>query len=191
MTGTSDAWFRPRGLVHRRVSSRVAHVRRRLQQAVQSGDSFETERWALAALHAVADDSGHARVRGPYRRRDNELDAVIAVCRDIEKRPAPRLSVADRARSVQMTSTRLTRAFARYLGMSPHQYVVRWRLATACALLDEGTLVSETCYRVGFENLSHFCRSFQRALGCRPSRWSTFPLRERRRKVQAMLGWRS
>jgi AraC-like DNA-binding protein len=66
--------------------------------------------------------------------------------------------------------------------------VVRWRLAAAAALLDQGLGVSESCWRSGFENLSHFCRTFQRSFGARASTWRKLPLRERRRKVQAFLG---
>lgn len=71
-------------------------------------------------------------------------------------------------------------------GAEPHQYVVRLRLAAAAELLDQGRGVSDSCWRSGFENLSHFCRAFQGAMGIRASRWHGLPLRERRRKVQAL-----
>jgi AraC-like DNA-binding protein len=65
--------------------------------------------------------------------------------------------------------------------------VVALLLTAAAELLDQGASVTESCWRCGFENLSHFCRTFQRGFGVRASRWRTLPLRERRRKVQALL----
>jgi AraC-like DNA-binding protein len=184
----ADPWYRPGALALRRATPRLSLVHRRLAVAVAAGDGFETERWGLATLTALTADTGRAPLRGAYRSRRADLDAVLAVCRAIEADPAARVSVASRAQAVQLTGTRLTHAFARYLGVSPHQYVVRWRLACAAELLDSGGSVSNSCYGAGFENLSHFCRTFQRVLGSRPSLWRTIGLSERRRKVQAMLG---
>jgi AraC-like DNA-binding protein len=183
----ADPWYRPVALAHRRATPRLALVHRRLAAAVAAGDAFDTDRWALAAMGALAADTDRAPLRGAYRPRRADLDAVLAVCRAIEADPACQVSVAERARAVHMTSPRLTHAFARYLGVSPHQYVVRRRLVCAAELLDGGGTVSASCYGAGFENLSHFCRMFQRVLGSRPSLWRTIPLSERRRKVQAVL----
>jgi AraC family transcriptional regulator len=178
------AWARTRWVARETGTPRLAYVHARLGAAAATGNAFELERWGLGALTALrADGAGH-NTRGPYAARGADVDAVIAVCRDVEADCVARTSIADRARRVGMTSTRLTHCFRRYLQMSPHQYVVRWRLAAATNLLDAGASVSEGCYRSGFENLSHFCRSFRRAFGVRASEWRSLPLRERRRKVQ-------
>jgi len=47
---------------------------------------------------------------------------------------------------------------------------VRARLKRARALLRTGTSVTNACYAVGFNNLSHFIRSFRRTFGDVPSR---------------------
>lgn len=187
VTGAEHGWVRAGWVARREPTPRLAHVQRRLAGAVDAGDQFETERWALAALTALEADSRAARARGHYAVRRGEVDLVIAACRAIEADPSGQLSVAQRARDLGLTSTRLTHAFRRYLGVSPHQYVVRHRLARAAALLDQGSGVSDSCWRSGFENLSHFCRTFQRALGVRASAWRHLSLSERRRKVQAFL----
>ena len=117
------------------------------------------ERWALASLTALEVDARDRTVRGCYAARDNDLDAVIAACRAVEADPEIPRSVADRARDVGLTSTKLA-AFRRYVGASPHEYVLRWRLAVAAELIDSGR--RERDLLRGFENLSHFCRTFQR-----------------------------
>ena len=184
---TPDPWYQHGRLGRRRGSPRLAMVQRRLSSAVDQSDSFATERWAIAALDALVADGAPTHSRGPYAVRSDDLDAVMETCRAIEERPQAPLSVATRARGVHMTSTRLTHAFRRYVGVSPHHYVIRWRLVAAAELLNASCSVTESCYRSGFENLSHFCRTFQRAMHTRPSHWRQLSLPERRRKVQAML----
>ena len=156
--------------------------------AIASADAFQMERWALAALTSLEVDACDRTVRGRYAARDKDVDAVIAACRAVEAHPEMRRSIADRARDVGLTSATLTRAFRRYVGASPHEYVLRWRLAVAAELIDSGVGVSETCYRAGFENLSHFCRTFQRTFGVRASAWRALALRERRRRVDDLTG---
>jgi AraC-like DNA-binding protein/quercetin dioxygenase-like cupin family protein len=187
VAGNEDAWMRARWLARAAATPRLSYTHRRLSGAAHAADGFAMERWALAGMLALDDDADAARTRGVYAPRASALDAVAAACHAIEGDAVARRSVADRAREVGLTSTQLTHAFRRYLGLSPHQYVVRHRLAAASQLLDDGASVSDACWRSGFENLSHFCRSFARALGCRPSAWHRQTPRERRRKVQALL----
>jgi AraC-like DNA-binding protein len=188
VAGWEHAWARA-GWVARAVPTpRVAHAQARLARAVDDAESFELERWSLATLSALAGDSTDDRARGHYAPRRADIDAVVEACLAMDADPTSRRSVADRAREVGFTGASLTHAFRRYLGISPHRYVVRRRLAAGAGLLDEGRSVSESCWRSGFENLSHYCRSFQRALGVRPSTWRRLSSAERRRKVQDMLG---
>ena len=186
--GAEHGWVRAGWAARREATPKLACVERRLADATSAGDQFETERWALAALNALVGDSRDTGTRGHYAIRRSDVDLVVAACRAIETDPMRRLSIAERARALGLTSTRLTHAFRRYLGVSPHQYVVRHRLTAAADLLDQGFNVSDSSWRSGFENLSHFCRSFQRAFGVRASAWRRFSLPERRRKVQAFLG---
>ncbi|MCA0374621.1 MAG: helix-turn-helix transcriptional regulator [Gemmatimonadetes bacterium] len=180
-----DTWARAGWPAREIATPRLAYVDRRLATAAQHADRFELERWALAAVTALHDDT--ATVRGRYAARADDVDAVVAACEDIEHDPCARRTIAERARAVGLTSTRLTHSFRRYVGESPHQYVIRWRLGQAASLRDAGWSVSESCYRAGFEHLSHFSRTFQRAFGVRAAIWPALPLAERRRKVQALL----
>jgi AraC-like DNA-binding protein len=186
VSGAEHAWERAGWSARTSATPRLAYVDARMASAAASGDHFELERWAIATLTALESDTRAPVTRGRYAARRADVDAVIVACRAIETDPVARRSIADRARDVGLTSTRLTHYFRRYVGASPHQYVMRWRLVASADLLDSGLGVSESCYRSGFENLSHFCRTFQRTFGVRASTWNTLALRERRRKVQAL-----
>ena len=61
------------------------------------------------------------------------------------------------------------RLFARVLGVTPHQYLVRCRLRAAARLLaDPARRITDIAYDVGFADLSNFVRSFRRAAGVSP-----------------------
>ena len=80
------------------------------------------------------------------------------------------LNVSDLARAVGMSMFHFTRVFADLTGLPPHRYLLRARLKAAHAMLRDGRSVTETCYACGFNNLSHFTRSFARRYGSAPSR---------------------
>jgi len=73
------------------------------------------------------------------------------------------------------------RLFARVLGVTPHQYLVRCRLRAAARLLaDPRISITAIAYDIGFADLSNFVRTFRRAAGVSP--------REFRRAAQKRSG---
>jgi AraC-like DNA-binding protein len=69
-----------------------------------------------------------------------------------------------------MSVFRFTRVFTELVGRPPHRYLTERRLAVAREMLDQGRGVTETCFACGFNNLSHFSRTFTRQFGASPSR---------------------
>ena len=84
--------------------------------------------------------------------------------------PAAHHSLWRLASEVSMSPFQFARVFRELVGVPPHQYLIRLRLARARVLLQSGTTVTDACYAAGFNNLSHFVRSFHRAFGVSPSR---------------------
>lgn len=71
-----------------------------------------------------------------------------------------------------LSSFYFLRIFSAALGVTPHQYLIRLRLARAAEMLIEGTKpITEIALDVGFEDLSNFVRSFHRAAGQSPRRF--------------------
>jgi len=63
----------------------------------------------------------------------------------------------------------LIRVFKKEKGITPHQYLIQYRLSAAAQLLRYSTLsVEQISKQVGFSSASHFISSFAKANGCTP-----------------------
>jgi len=73
------------------------------------------------------------------------------------------------ARQAGLSPFHFVRLFAKVVGVTPHQYLVRCRLRHAARLLaDDARLITEIALDVGFADLSNFVRTFHRAAGVSP-----------------------
>jgi len=78
----------------------------------------------------------------------------------------------DTARQVDLSPFHFLRLFAKALGVTPHQYLVRTRLRRAAQLLaDDARSVTEVAFDAGFADVSNFVRTFHRAAGVSPRRF--------------------
>jgi len=73
------------------------------------------------------------------------------------------------SRQAGLSPFHFLRLFARVLGVTPHQYLVRCRLRHAARLLaDPARSITDVAFDVGFADLSNFVRTFRRAAGVSP-----------------------
>ena len=78
------------------------------------------------------------------------------------------------ATTVGMSETKLKQLFKQTFGDSIYNYYQKVRMEEAAFLLKQaGYTVSEVGYQLGFSNLSHFSRLFQRHYGITPKKYST------------------
>ncbi|WP_433933786.1 helix-turn-helix transcriptional regulator [Sorangium cellulosum] len=76
------------------------------------------------------------------------------------------------AQEAGLSAFHFLRLFARVLGVTPHQYLVRARLRRAARLLADGARsITDIALDVGFGDLSNFVRTFHRAAGVSPRRF--------------------
>ncbi|MDD2405661.1 MAG: substrate-binding domain-containing protein [Sphaerochaetaceae bacterium] len=88
----------------------------------------------------------------------------------IETHAAGQLSRWKIADSANVSEDYLTRIFKKELGLSPWEYVNRYRIHLACDLLLHTNLpLSEISIKTGFQDQAYFCRVFKKLQGCTPS----------------------
>ena len=76
------------------------------------------------------------------------------------------------AREFGLSPFHFLRVFAKILGVTPHQYLIRSRLRRAARLLaDDPRPITEVAFDVGFGDLSNFVRTFHRAATVSPRRF--------------------
>jgi AraC family transcriptional regulator len=87
----------------------------------------------------------------------------------LDAHSAEPVALEDAARQAGLSPFHFLRLFAKVLGVTPHQYVVRSRLRHAARLLaDEARSITDIALDVGFADLSNFVRTFRRAAGVSP-----------------------
>lgn len=87
----------------------------------------------------------------------------------LDERAHESLALDQAAREAGLSPFHFLRLFARVLGVTPHQYLVRSRLRRAARLLaDDTRSITDVAFDVGFQDLSNFVRSFHRAAGVSP-----------------------
>jgi AraC-like DNA-binding protein len=163
-TGCDAPWVR----AERRVlpaSNRLRYLRWGLRRAVEDNAPMLAEYCASEIFGAPLDPGPlfSARKFGWYAER------IHAARERLDAAYADTLTVGDLARGVGMSLFHFTRVFVELIGMPPHRYLLEARLGAAAKMLRAGRPVTETCYAVGFNNLSHFSRSFARRFGRAPS----------------------
>lgn len=120
----------------------------------------------LAALAARAGGTAtHATASPSPADRRRAVQAALWLDENFRE-PVTLDSLAARA---GRSATHFLRVFARVVGATPHQYLLRARLRHAARLLASGdTPVTEVALDAGFADLSNFVRSFGRAAGASP-----------------------
>ena len=163
-----------------RCTNRLAFLKYRVAQLTRDGYSIGWEDWAVELAAAV----GAAPELSMRCYGDRQLrwyaERVEAVRELFETRYSEAHSLLSVARSIGMSPFQFCRVFAELVGTPPHRYLLDVRLNRAAQLLSDGKPVTETCFDVGFSNLSHFTRSFQRRFGCVPSSIKSRPLNSAR-----------
>ncbi len=119
-------------------------------------------------LAVLARRPGVVREDPQGRRQEEYLQRALD---DIATNFAGPLTVAGLARRAGLDRTYLYSLFMDHLGVSPKDYLVRFRVDQACSLLRTPLSVAEVARSVGYDDPQGFARVFRRIRGTPPGAW--------------------
>ncbi|CAN5282877.1 AraC family transcriptional regulator [soil metagenome] len=101
--------------------------------------------------------------------RDDHIGAALRL---IHSRPTEDWTVDNLARHVGMSRSVFADRFAKLIGLSPMNYLGRWRMQLAARTLEDSDVsVAQAAATVGYESEAAFRRSFKRLVGVSPAEW--------------------
>jgi AraC-like DNA-binding protein len=140
-----------------------------LAQAAAEGSSdigLDEFCWLFPARFAQV-VSGRKQPPAQARPRDRRRAVEAALWLDAHSHE--RIHLDGAAQQVGLSPFHFLRLFAKVVGVTPHQYLVRSRLRHAARLLaDNARSITDVAFDVGFADLSNFVRTFHRAAGVSP-----------------------
>ncbi len=109
--------------------------------------------------------------RAPRAVRSSEQYVLDAI-RFIQFNYSRDIGIDDIARAVGVSRSHLYRVFMSHVGCSPADYLTKYRIGEACALLKSSALsVAEIAVSVGFFDPFYFSRVFKKHVGVPPSKY--------------------
>ncbi len=97
--------------------------------------------------------------------------AVDRVREYIERHFAENLSLEALALIACLSPFHFQRVFLSHRGVSPHEYLIQFRLRKAREFLRNGLSITDTALDTGFVDQSHFTRFFKRGVGIAPGQY--------------------
>jgi AraC-like DNA-binding protein len=105
---------------------------------------------------------------------DQEIKSIYQVRDKILSSLSQPGTIAELKQIAGMNELKLRKIFTQVFGMGIYEYYQHLRMKEAARLLrDEKLSVSEAGYQMGFENLSHFSRVFEKHIGKKPKKYSS------------------
>ena len=109
-------------------------------------------------------------VQTPSRHRQ-QVDEILTY---IDRNISESFGLEELSEHFYLSSSYLCRIFKSATGTTINKYIVAKRITLAKSLLKEGCSVTEACERCGFNDYSNFLKSFKKATGVSPKKYSQF-----------------
>lgn len=102
----------------------------------------------------------------------SDYSLIYPIINYIHRNLEEELSLEHLAQNAFINKHYLCALFKNVTGMSPIQYIINCRVLKAKDLLARGISVDEVCSMVGYNNLSHFSRTFKQHTGLSPKKYA-------------------
>jgi AraC-like DNA-binding protein len=120
----------------------------------------------VQAIRAWLEQDPAARAGWLGAMRDPQIGRAITL---IHRAPEQGWTVARLAHEVAMSRSAFSARFTELVGEPPMQYVARWRMGLAVAMLADGTAaLADIAERLGYRSEAAFSRAFKRETGMTP-----------------------
>lgn len=166
----------------------IANVRKQLPALqiviVSAYDSFDYARQAmfysvagylLKPIDSAELDSVMGKVTSmllsgqTYRKLDDKEILINKIRAFIDLHYTERISLETLAETNYISASRLSNLFTKYTGLSFTDYITNKRIDEAKRLLRASSLsISEISVRIGYDDVSYFCRVFKKSAGLTP-----------------------
>lgn len=104
---------------------------------------------------------------------DRDIAAIYKLKEALTKDLSQPVAIADLSKIAGMNIAKMRKIFIQIFGMGIYDYFQKQRMAEAAKRLKEQNIsVAEVGYALGFGNLSHFTRMFERHIGMKPKAYS-------------------
>lgn len=128
---------------------------------------------ALELLFYLFRSLGRREKSTHQKLNENNIDSIYKVRNKLISSLDKPSSIAELKKIAGMNELKMRNVFKQVFGLGIYEYFQHFRMKEAARLLREGRLsVSEVGYQLGFENLSHFSRIFERHIGIKPKKYS-------------------
>jgi AraC family transcriptional regulator len=159
------------------VNMMVARLEAEVQTGYPGGRVFG-EQFAYALAGRLVCPAGEMSARLSERALHHRNLAVVLDY--IHSHPTEELALDDLARMARLSAFHFSRLFKASTGLTPHQYVLRWRVEESKRLLRNSRMeIADIAQRLRFSDQSHFTSLFRKLTGATPRRWRD-ELRSRR-----------
>ncbi|MBI5592163.1 MAG: helix-turn-helix transcriptional regulator [Deltaproteobacteria bacterium] len=143
-----------------------SEIRRFFSLVEMKSSVLETESLLLSFLSTLILRHGNG-APAPFRMGSQDA-AIKRACEFMRMNYARDLSLKQLSREACLSPFYFQRLFIENTGVSPHDYLVQFRIKKARALLLEGHGIAGVALDTGFADQSHFTRSFKRVTGVTP-----------------------
>jgi AraC-like DNA-binding protein len=124
----------------------------------------------IQALRLHLADGVKGSVGWLFALADNQISAAIHA---MHGDPAHRWTLRNLAEQAGMSRSVFALRFKQKVGLSPMEYLTRWRMMLAGdRLMHSGDAVSAIALSLGYESESAFSTAFKREMGCSPRQYS-------------------
>jgi len=151
-------------------SNRSRYLHSRVCKLVHTSDTQLAEEPVLHPIQMLLTNSSGSEHLYKATQLHWYADRIDVVRELVETDFAEPHSLGSLARAAGMSRLHFAHVFRELMGVSAYAYLLRRRLEAARKRLNDGASVTEACFAVGFNNLSHFIRAFRQHFGAPPSR---------------------